>query len=112
MYIETFCQHLAALFAKLSNIRMSYEVYGFKHPHQEWEGVLALDIWYQALYNEIDGKYPFNESFIDRNPFQQDFHLLIRIQVESQYRTNMDMSLCGTMACLASSVALRIRWLN
>lgn len=68
MYIETFCQHLAALFAKLSNIRMSYEVYGFKHPHQEWEGVLALDIWYQALYNEIDGKYPFNESFIDRNP--------------------------------------------
>ena len=46
VYIETFCQHIATLFAKLSNIRMSHEVYGFKHPHSEWEGLLALDIWY------------------------------------------------------------------
>ena len=49
-YIYTFCEHLASLFAKLSNIRMSHEVYGFKHPHAQWEGILALDIWYQLLY--------------------------------------------------------------
>lgn len=49
-YIYTFCEHLAELFAKLSNIRMSYVVYGFKPPHREWEGILALDIWYQMLY--------------------------------------------------------------
>ena len=33
VYIETFCQPLATLFAKLSNIRMSHEIYGFKPPH-------------------------------------------------------------------------------
>lgn len=46
VYIYTFCEHLATLFAKLSNIRMCHEIYGFKHPHTEWEGMLALDIWY------------------------------------------------------------------
>ena len=46
VYIYTFCEHLATLFAKLSNIRMSHIFYGFKHPHSEWEGILALDIWY------------------------------------------------------------------
>jgi hypothetical protein len=51
VYIYTFCEHLASLFAKLSNIRMSHEIYGFKHPHAEWEGILALDIWYQMLYH-------------------------------------------------------------
>ena len=47
---------------------MSHEIYGFKHPHSEWEGILALDIWYQMLYNEIDAKYPFNEEYFDMNP--------------------------------------------
>jgi hypothetical protein len=68
VYIYTFCQHLAKLFAKLSNIRMSHEIYGFKHPHVQWEGILALDIWYQMLYNEIDGAYPFDEGLLNMNP--------------------------------------------
>jgi len=46
VYIYTFCEHLAKLFAKLSNIRMCHEIYGLKHPHRQWEGILALDIWY------------------------------------------------------------------
>jgi len=54
VYIYTFCEHLATLFAKLSNIRMSHEMYGFKHPHRQWEGILALDIWYQLLYKTVD----------------------------------------------------------
>lgn len=60
-YIYIFCEHLAELFAKLSNIRMSHEIYGFKYPHSEWEGMLALDIWYQMLYKEIDAQYPFKD---------------------------------------------------
>jgi hypothetical protein len=47
---------------------MSHEIYGFKHPHSEWEGILALDIWYQMLYKEIDSQYPFNEEYFDMNP--------------------------------------------
>ena len=70
-YIYTFCEHIAELFAKMSNIRMSYLVYGFKQPHEEWEGILALDIWYQMLYHAIDEKYPFNCDYIDRNPMQK-----------------------------------------
>lgn len=46
VYIYTFCEHLAKLFAKLSNIRMCHEIYGLKHPHRQWEGIIALDIWY------------------------------------------------------------------
>ena len=68
VYIHTFCEHLATLFAKLSNIRMCHEIYGFKHPHHEWEGILALDIWYQMLYKEIDEKYPFDETKLNMNP--------------------------------------------
>lgn len=70
-YIYTFCEHLAGLFAKLSNIRMSHEIYGFKHPHHEWEGILALDIWYQMLYRQIDAKYPFDETFMNMNPMSR-----------------------------------------
>ena len=68
VYIHTFCEHLANLFAKLSNIRMCHEIYGFKHPHHEWEGILALDIWYQMLYKAIDEKYPFDETKLGMNP--------------------------------------------
>ena len=68
VYIYTFCEHLASLFAKLSNIRMSHEIYGFKHPHSEWEGILALDIWYQMLYHQIDEAYPFNDRLMNMNP--------------------------------------------
>ena len=71
VYIETFCQHLATLFAKLSNIRMCHEVYGFKYPHEQWEGILALDIWYQMLYRAIDRQYPFDESNIGKNPMSR-----------------------------------------
>ncbi len=67
-YIYTFCEHIAELFAKMSNIRMSYVVYGFKQPHTEWEGILALDIWYQFLYRAIDEQYPFNDEYLDMNP--------------------------------------------
>lgn len=56
------------MFAKLSNIRMSHEIYGFKHPHTEWEGILALDIWYQMLYREIDAKYSFDDRYMNMNP--------------------------------------------
>ena len=68
VYIYTFCEHIAKLFAKLSNIRMCHEIYGFKHPHHEWEGILALDIWYQALYKEIDEQYPFDDKLMNMNP--------------------------------------------
>lgn len=68
VYIYTFCEHLATLFAKLSNIRMSHEIYGFKHPHHEWEGMLALDIWYQLLFREIDMNYGFDDRLLDMNP--------------------------------------------
>lgn len=68
VYIHTFCTHLATLFAKLSNIRMCHEFYGFKAPHHEWEGILALDIWYQMLYKAIDAAYPFNDSYLNMNP--------------------------------------------
>ena len=70
-YIYTFCEHMAELFAKMSNIRMSYLVYGFKQPHEEWEGILALDIWYQMLYHAIDEQYPFKYDYVDRNPMQK-----------------------------------------
>jgi hypothetical protein len=44
--VYEFCENLAEIFAKLSNIRMSHVFYGLKHPHRQWEGILALDIWY------------------------------------------------------------------
>ena len=66
-YIYTFCEHIASLFAKLSNIRMSHIVYGFKHPHYQWEGILALDIWYQLLYKNIDEQYPFDDNYLNMN---------------------------------------------
>ena len=71
VYIYTLCEHLAELFAKLSNIRMSHEIYGFKHPHCRWEGILALDVWYNLLYREIDAKYPFDERHMNLNPMQR-----------------------------------------
>ena len=71
VYIYTLCEHLATLFAKLSNIRMSHEIYGFKHPHAQWEGILALDVWYNLLYREIDAKYPFDDKFMNMNPMQR-----------------------------------------
>ena len=71
VYIYTLCEHLAELFAKLSNIRMSHEMYGLKHPHCEWEGILALDVWYNLLYREIDAKYPFDERHMNLNPMQR-----------------------------------------
>jgi hypothetical protein len=71
VYIYTLCEHLATLFAKLSNIRMSHEIYGFKHPHTQWEGILALDVWYNLLYREIDAKYPFDDKFMNMNPMQR-----------------------------------------
>lgn len=67
-YIYTFCEHLATLFAKLSNIRMSHEIYGYKHPHTEYEGILALDIFYNLLYKNIDGEYPFDDKYLNMNP--------------------------------------------
>lgn len=67
-YIHVFCEHLASLFAKLSNIRMSHLVYGLKHPHHEWEGILALDIWYNLLYKNIDSNYPFDYTKFNMNP--------------------------------------------
>ena len=75
-YIYTFCEHLASLFAKLSNIRMSHAVYGFKHPHTQWEGILALDIWYQLLYKEIDEQYPFNDKYMNMNPHKKEGELV------------------------------------
>lgn len=84
VYIHTFCEHLMTLFAKLSNIRMSHLVYGFKTPHTYWDGMLALDIWYNLLYKHVDGEYLngfdnseggrtvhhtlFNENYLDMNP--------------------------------------------
>lgn len=59
-FIYTFCDELAKLFAKLSNIRMSHEFYGFKAPHTQAEGIIALDIWYNLLYKNIDRRYGFN----------------------------------------------------
>ena len=50
---------------------MSHEIYGFKHPHAQWEGILALDIWYNLLYREIDAKYPFDDKFMDMNPMSR-----------------------------------------
>lgn len=70
-YIYTLCEHLADLFAKLSNIRMSHEIYGFKHPHHQWEGILALDFFYNLLYKEIDAKYPFDDRYMNMNPMQR-----------------------------------------
>lgn len=74
-YIYTLCEHLMTLFAKLSNIRMSHIIYGFKTPHAQWEGMLALDIWYQMLYRELDGKYlnsdMFNEDYLNVNPMSK-----------------------------------------
>lgn len=71
VYIYTFCKHLATLFAKLSNIRMSHIIYGFKFPHYEWEGIIALDIWYNLLYRQIDDKYPFDETCLNMNPMSR-----------------------------------------
>lgn len=50
---------------------MSYLVYGFRQPHTQWEGILALDIWYQLLYKAIDAEYPFKDEYIDRNPMSK-----------------------------------------
>lgn len=50
---------------------MSHEMYGLKHPHQQWEGILALDIWYNLLYKEIDAKYPFEDKYMGLNPMQR-----------------------------------------
>ena len=68
VYMQVFAEHLATLFAKLSNIRMCHEFYGFKAPHHEWEGILALDIWYQMLYKAVDCSYPFNDAYLNMNP--------------------------------------------
>lgn len=70
-YIYAFCEHLAELFAKLSNIRMCHEIYGFKHPHGQWEGILALDIWYQMLYHAVDAQYPFDMDSFNKNPMSR-----------------------------------------
>ena len=70
-YIYVFCEHIAKLFAKLSNIRMCHEIYGFKHPHHRWEGILALDIWYNLLYKSIDAKYPFDVKYFNMNPMSR-----------------------------------------
>lgn len=67
-YIHVFCEHLFTLFARLSNIRMCHEFYELKQPHRKWEGVLALDIWYNMLYKEIDEKYAFDDALYGRNP--------------------------------------------
>ena len=71
VFIYTLCEHIANLFAKLSNIRMSYIFYGFDHPHSEWEGILALDIWYNNLYKEIDAQYPFDEKYFNMSPMSR-----------------------------------------
>lgn len=71
-YIHTFCEHLFTLFAKLSNVRMSHVIYGFKSPHTYWEGILALDIWYQMLWKNIDEKYPFDDKLLNKNPMTFD----------------------------------------
>ena len=68
VYMQVFAEHLATLFAKLSNIRMCHEFYGFKAPHHAWEGILALDTWYQMLYKAVDCSYPFNDSHLNMNP--------------------------------------------
>ena len=47
---------------------MSHEIYGFKHPHAQWEGMLALDIWYQMLYRKIDMQYCFDDRYLNMNP--------------------------------------------
>lgn len=57
---------------------MCHEFYGFKAPHHEWEGILALDIWYQMLYKAIDAAYPFNDSYLNMNPM-----LRKKIQVDA-----------------------------
>lgn len=62
---------MITLFAKLSNIRMCHEFYGLKSPHSEWDGMLALDIWYNMLYQEIDCGYAFDESYFDVNPMSK-----------------------------------------
>ena len=56
---------------------MSYEVYGLKNPHHEWEGILALDIWYQFLYKNIDAQYPFDDKKFNLNPMSR-----YRVKVE------------------------------
>ena len=70
-YVHTLCEHLVKLFARMSNIRMCHEIYGFNPPHAEWEGILALDIWYQMLYKEIDASYPFDELYFNMNPMSK-----------------------------------------
>ena len=70
VYLHLFCEHLANLFAKLSNVRMCHEIYGFQPPHHEWEGILALDVWYNMLYRNIDAEYPFDETKLNMNPMQ------------------------------------------
>lgn len=67
VYIYNLCEHLAKLFAKLSNIRMSHVFYGFKSPHHQWEGILALDIWYQMLYMKIDSQMNSSSDNIRSN---------------------------------------------
>ena len=63
-----FCEKLATLFAKMSNVRMCHTFYGYRSPHSEWEGLLALDIWYNLLYRSIDAEYPFDDSLLNMNP--------------------------------------------
>ena len=50
---------------------MCHEFYGLKSPHCEWDGMLALDIWYNMLYKEIDCGYSFDESYFDVTPMSQ-----------------------------------------
>lgn len=71
--IYVLCDHLFKLFATLSNVRMCHEIYGLKSPHSKWEGILALDIWYNFLYKGIDAQYLnlFNEKYINANPMSR-----------------------------------------
>lgn len=94
-YIYTFCEHIATLFAKLSNIRMSHEIYGFKHPHRQWEGILALDIWYQLLYKNIDAQYQFDDKFIDMNPMARCRILDGKVEWKGELKSRDDMENLG-----------------
>lgn len=82
VYIYTLCEHLITLFAKLSNIRMCHEFYGLNSPHSQWDGIIALDIWYNMLYKEIDCGYAFDESYFDVNPMSK---LEIHVQDGRRY---------------------------
>lgn len=67
-HIHVLCSHLMGLFARLTNIRLCHEVYGTREAHSRWEGILALDIWYQLLYRAVDQRYPFDPSLSGVSP--------------------------------------------